>query len=586
MLDSRVRASARGTDEALPQPADEAALTAWLQALPSNDASRSGRAILEILQACRCGPDRGACDFPLLEKLHARLLEFSQPLEATFIDSSFPFGEEQLGNVNLLLSCLRELAENYLQQLDYYMHRQLKLKQEQQALFLYRALQAMGQILLYSSEAYLSPAAGFWVTCYRILHLSEQMQLARIPIADEEDNRQSINKLYRKILLFSLCNSSQFRPREMQKIYLSLDRFIDGVEVSSDHSPESMKGLYVFNLRQDSPPSRCSDNSSDVHTNEVHSLRYFNVLPAARNMHQALQQQEFGTGYLKSINRALFSRVIKTLSQVKSRKFTRLRENRNINGIIGFDNVLNYLRNSQGFALEDSNDHAVKTYDPRISGQWGTLDVDLVPMDNEVLYQQPKMKIHGGRSGIAGKTRQIFDATPAFVPGQNTGIWDQSENSGADPGNAVFFDDFAVQDSCIMGYSVVCDASNVKVRIGDIIGFLSADVDRVEIGLIRRIGTGCKEGQVQLGVELIAMEARLVYLTGSVGNKGLWAMLLPGMKALHTKDCVVFNTCEYRPGDNITLQREDGKIKCRLGKLINATASVNQITLLYESGSE
>ncbi len=63
-------------------------------------------------------------------------------------------------------------------------------------------------------------------------------------------------------------------------------------------------------------------------------------------------------------------------------------------------------------------------------------------------------------------------------------------------------------------------------------------------------------------------------------------MLLPGMKAMHTEDSVVFATCEFRPGEIVKLQRGDGKVACRLKKLINSTATVSQMTLEYLPGNE
>ena len=449
-------------------------------------------------------------------------------------------------------------------------------------MLVYRALQQMGQMQLYTSEAYLNPSAGFWTDCYRIFEFAEQMQLTKLPVAVDGHERQSIEQLFGSILLFALTSSNQFRPREMQKIFQLLGRAITvaGTEVSADLSQDQSKGLYAFDLHRDAPPVRFDD----MPPADAGAYRYFNVLPVARSIHDFLQQpQEIGTGQLRAINSALYTRVVKTLSQVKCRKFTRLRERRNIDGIIGLTNVLNHLRNSQGFALEEKADHTVKIYDPRISGQWGTLDVDLVPLDNEVLFQQPKM--HSSHGGIDAHTRRIFDAAPALVSGQQTEIWEQSEKTGGDSGNAVFFDDFAIQDSCILGYSVVCDARNIKVRIGDIIGFLS-DKERLEIGLIRRIGAQCPEGKIQLGVELLAMESKLVHLTGPSRKKGLWAMLLPGMKAMHTEDSVVFATCEFRPGEIVKLQRGDGKVACRLKKLINSTATVSQMTLEYLPGND
>ena len=573
------------TDYKLPFKLTNADLNSWLHALPSGDSYTSCYDILCVLQNLNAVNIKVEARLSFLQKINASLSVHAERLEATFLDSGYPLTSVEQDNVEIIVWCYSELAINFQKILNNYKNPEKILNNKLIAWMLYQVVMHMGQAYLYMSEVYAQPFHGFWKSFYKVFEFAEKMKLLNVKVSSEGLEQNTINNVCKKILVFELCDSNQFRPREMKKIYHFLGNIVDCVEVFKNNQQENRKGLCAFNLSEDSPPEDLTDNTEI----DGRFIRYIDTVIVAKNINQFIQRGSLGQGALKSINEALFFRLIRTLGMAHKRKFTRITEDRTCSGVVGIKNVINWLGKSQSFDLEGFNENAadlnkVSGYDPRTSGGWGELDVGLVPHEDVVLHQMHEMKKFELRGNE--QIKKIFAAAPVHAIDVDKGIWNNSEAAMKRAIDPVSCENFEIRDSSIKGYSMIWDAMKINAKIGDILGVVTDFGSRVEIGLIRRINT-LSEENIQLGVELLGMKSELVHMCrpGHKGS-GTWALLLPGEEALQIAESVVFDSSEYLPGEFVCLQRGAKEVRCRLNKLLHSTSAVNHIELFYPKTDE
>ena len=159
-------------------------------------------------------------------------------------------------------------------------------------------------------------------------------------------------------------------------------------------------------------------------------------------------------------------------------------------------------------------------------------------------------------------------------------IWDNASDSEQQEPSPANNSALTISDNSIKGYKIIFNTSDdtSQLQIGDIIGIKNNTA--IEVGIVHRI-TQLTEHKLQLGINLIALESELAYI--SLPNHQTiyaWALFLPGIKALNSADSIIFNDNQFQCGEFIDLHRADQEIASyRLSKLLHISCAASHMKL-------
>ncbi len=563
-------------DKAIPFALEVSELSIWLREKSAAGNWSSCNEVFKAVKVINEQELKPKQNFVFLEGFNAFLKNFTKQVENSYLESSFPLTPENSAHVELITWTYAEIAKGYYNIIDALDEKTNEaLSEERKALVLYRALQMAGLAYLHVSEVYLQPFQGFWQLCYQIYTKAEQLDILDIEIQSNDIKSETVNSMFKHILVFELCDTNQFRAKEMRTIYKFLGGFAGHAELFSEIDDSKVnQGMNLFQLDKDTGPVNLANQALKNDNN----VRYISAIKIAKKIYQCLQEGSIGKGALKSINEALFLRVVKTLGKVQKRRHTRVKEERDSSVIIGINNVISFLHSIDKENKDEIEKSNANLYnDARLAGMWKIPDLNLVPIGDEVGLKMERKQKYNVNTDV--RLSKIMNAAKA---GQsNSGIWDQPANDQEKMKEDVESDVFEILDSSTRGYNARCKASDINVRIGEVFAVVADSGTRVEVGLIRRISYSAND-ELQLGVELIGWEAKAVCISRpKEDDTAIWAILLPGEKVLKENDSVLFESSNFLSGEFIDLRQGRTKIQCRLKKLLHSTSSVSHAELLY-----
>jgi hypothetical protein len=410
------------------------------------------------------------------------------------------------------------------------------------------------------------PGKGFWHLCFQIYYAAEEAGILSKSLAESSLEKETIDKLFKQIVLFSVSEPAQYKAREMKVIFQFFGRYTSQLKIEEKTSDDK-KGVFVFNSVMDRQPAELAGLTT---INESYLPRYIATVALAKIIYREIHDEKNVHGTIKSINQTLFIRLIKSLAMTQKRKYSRIEEERVIKGIVGFYYVSSYLRTKFG-----ETEAEVKSINKKKEGY------ELLPnVDGHIHTMKPIFKEEIEKNE---QIKNIFRLS--FETSQGQGVWDTVSSNNALIEN-VEGNEFALFNSSANGYSLCWDSQQDRARLGEVFGIISADSERVEIAFIKRINQ-ITENTVRLSVELLGVESFPVYITRpSDEQSGRWAIFLPGAKSINKVDSLVFKTGEYDVGEFINLQQNEEKREYRLAILLNSTQTVSQVELFLLQSAE
>lgn len=552
----------------IPFKISTAGLEQWFDNLDS--AKESYYACQQLYRALRALNARGiqpALRLALLDFIAAALMPIIKRLEQPILARKISLTAEARRHHEIIVAAYVVLAQGFsLVAKDILEGRVTKQIEPLLIRSLFAAMEALKKVLLYHGEVYEQPYAGYWGSCYRLYRCAEQYDLLDLNIKDgtvRDDTAAgySINYSFKSLLVFYLSGINQYRPRTMKtllnifmiwapyaKIYKKIDAF-------------NNKLFFAFSLEDDAPPvflGRFSKRNNEI--------RYINTTEIAKIVYDNLRNQTAALVDIHTMKRQELVQLVKNLSMGAHRKFMRVPENKHYSGIIGYDNILSYLRNQAGGGEFQGSE----ALDARVVGQWKVPDLELLP-----LIDYEKEFGSKGWSKMADNQRgNVEDQV----------IWNAESDKPQ-----VRFDKLTIINSSVKGYGIVCNESQANAEIGEFIGVLvesGGNASRFEVGIIRRISETAPNG-VSLGVELFASsaEAICVHRPGNALAKR-WALLLRGITAIKMPDSIVYNTEGFVLGDAVCLVQGDTTVDARLGNFLHSSGTLRHMELLLPPAAE
>ena len=543
MNNSKFRAIPKHDDFKIPFKLEESALLNWLNELSRHNSQEACLQVLHLLQALKHEEISSKKRISFLIIIAEYLKSYISTLEGVCWDVSFPLTMEE-----------RVYAEavtwNYLAMGEGFFIAAQDSSKKDACFALTMALQAIGRAQLHIAAVYSIPDDGFWKLIYQMFTFAEERNLLSVKI--KEFKNLTLEAMFKKVFVFHACDTNQFRARDMRTVFHFLDNVCNNMPLEKQTNVEHAS--FVFDLKSDKPPfhNRNKENISSK------GLRYFSPAIVAHEIYDTLKVNNPWSGTSKSINDALFLRVIKTLSLGQRRKYTRLTDGHEVSGVIGFDDIVNFLRKQKSPVPPESHKND----------------------ENQSKTSEEELQLYIDNHRQQLNTSDDENYSEISYAMSDNAIWQQNKALES-PIEKITLKKIRIFDSSAKGYSVYWNDASAKAKIGDVFGLISEDKKRLEIAVIRRIAMSTYD-EFRFGAEIIGFESEVVCICHANNhNVCSWAIFIPGIRALKQTDTLIFSIGTFKTGDGIHIYKGTQRIQGLLVKELHSTSGIILVELAY-----
>lgn len=542
----------------LPFPADEKNLSMWLASLATSQSVPASQQVLQVVQAINGLDLKADLKIKFLLRIYNFLPIIVEALQKTYLDKSLPLVADAQQNVDRVINIYLAIA----QALHINLITHPSLGKEAHVLSLHLALDVLALALLNYSFGYHQSMPGLWQQCYSIYVYAELDNLlqatCKYPTGDtpaQDYKPVSIETKFKHLLLYFLCDTQQFRAREQQMVFRYLLDYAAEATITNSYQPDMQQASYAFNLKLDKAPHKIV--TPDEHPKS--DARFIYCLQAAKKLHASIQQKSI-TSSLDLIYHDTLLKAASSLGLTRKRKYTRIKKSGAQQGIIGFSQIIEYMRSRNiELALSVPQDSTAAVFDikPRAT-------FDLVPLGDEVAHQmRAKFSKPVEHSSSMGK---IFAA--------NSPILGDIKNS--------ISCDLVILDSSVKGYGLTTNNKSADVKIGDILGLAAPNSENLEISLIRRINQ-LTDQNLHIGVEILSFKSELAYVSRKNDpSKGIWAIFIPKIDSLNQASCLIFNGSLISSSDIICVKFSHATKNFAIQKTLITTPAIAFVQLVPE----
>lgn len=546
----------------------------WLLSLQNNPVTQQTRQVLLAIKAINQEDKLTKQQKSLLlQNFYKATQAFLAPLSTPIINSNLPLVIEDENNLQNIVSIYVEFASCLAGCLR-------KVSDLENAQTLFYGLQSLIRAYQHINQVYQQVFPGFWKQCYTFYGLASKLEIQDLHIEQHNFHSNTISRAFKHLIALNQCGLDQFRPRDMLIISDCIEKHTSVMLVEKRFAAEKSSLYSGFDLKQDIPPA----NLNQLKHTKNSAIRFFSAYAAAIAINKNATHQAPGTGVIKSNNREHLLQAAKTLSRSQKRKFTRLDEQDERSGIIGFSHIIKELHSASPLEPNQKGKQPVNQLDPRVAGGWAVPNIELVTEGYEQLDAMNSIQRGQHQNGLLREEHsRLYQKKKNLL---SKSIWAKPENELTNKA-AIKPCQFSIIDSSLKGYKIIFDTNinQSKVQVGDIIGVKNNNV--MEVGIVSRISQ-LTEHKLQLGIKLLALESEISYI--SLPNHDAiyaWAIFLPGIKAMNSIDSLIFNDSKFQCGEFVNLHRSGREpISCRLNKLLHLSFSAMHIELFNASAME
>jgi hypothetical protein len=536
----------------LPFEIDEMAFSVWFNSLAIADDMTKCKQIFQVLQTLNNAypPERnlipGRTRLFFLEKMGSALtksttkLTYLPSIPESSSDGTETVDEIPKSEISVWSSLELAKAFSFLSQEEWFKDYRYYSVQEK-SLILSNGINAMGRGLLYTSQVYSKPYIYFWHNCFEFYRLAQHYRLTE---SEFNPDAKNIDNAFKRVLVFAISNTNQFTPSEMRSIYELLGHYAAYTGLLQSIPKKKFNGIPSIHLNGNEPPA-ISDEKPDTHDPD---RLYIATVTVASKILEATYDKR---AHHVPTDRLMLLRLARTLTLNDQRKNPRETVDGNHFGIMGFDNIANFLRSKE---IEQQN-YLAKTghFDPSRPGELRDLDFEITltkgKQANEVLPPS---------------AFQVVEFT------DTTEIW---KASSQDPHET----NVHMIDKSTKGYGLLWTDNIIKPKVGRIIGVMHRNLT---IGLIRWLAQS-KETGMFMGVEIMGNNATTV----KVYNPGypdimVYAIFLSGNEASRLPSSLIIMNKDFHPSEFIFIQKNMRNIRYRLTKQLHLTSFINHVEVV------
>lgn len=475
--------------------------------LPQHNHRATARLLLDELE--KLNRQKFSVDVRLtaLELYRPAILFAVHGLSRQYCNQSLPLQETAKAQAELAQQLFTELAIGYKQAILTEEDRLFTIGEDNQlALLLQRALDALGRLLRIYHLIYSPPQAGIWSELHLLYLHALQLSLQNLTVPDEP-GESSINLVYKHALLLAMAIPSHMNSVDIERVIDYLNRFADLAQLHPLGSPDKTAGIFLVHLKSDTPPIPLVKNTQNA---DPRTDILLITIELARQVHQHISQLQSDKrpiildlpdeAMVDQRYRDMLLHLLKHWGNTPKRVFHRDKKNNTISMCAGMPAIRYFL------GLESSK----KKKPPTPEETLVTVSFATSPIDT------------GGSA--------IFKSARWMVVNESPGGLALSESSPAQGG----------------------------LRIGELLGLKPDQANQWELAIVRWATNG-ENGPLQIGAQMIAPSAKNATLHTSDLSRVEHALLLPELPPLKQPATLIAARGVYKPARTLLLE-EDGKM--------------------------
>lgn len=548
------------------------AVKAWLQGLSlnHNESINSLGSIISLLHLINGSQVNAVAEhLEILEPLRAKARVLLEKIRPHYIDSGLPYNSSAEMTIKASQEVNQLLAMAYARPcLETKSPTSDDKNAQLLALSLYRAMQHHGLYLLHLCQHYKRPDEAYWTRLYQMYQWAEDRQLGSISLqdADEPQDCRTISGQFRRIVAFYLANIYRLRQLHMVKLYSLLGQFVSMVEISTTDSPLRQPAEFEVYLDTPEPPRRRTRLS--MAQPESDRVRLITTGELARNLKRsASTRNPLDMAY--ELDQITLNRIAATFEAKVGRNSTRHKENLECHYLLGLQSLIDHKVPTGAVSqnLRGKPRHALLQK-----------QLEIVPLEGEI-NKVSRFDTRGERSEIAlkrdvkSRPREGLHADRGQSQDFMTGMIWVSEND-REKSREVF--KAVIHDSSAGGYQISpVGKVSPRLKVGELIGIWVDDP--VFIGTIRWLDI--HEGEMRLGIELLAPEAKVARLITMDGKEWGLGLLLPAIPAIRDQPELLAPLSIVRTGSAFSILAKVPGINYEVNEIVEVTGSYVRLGL-------
>ena len=520
----RLNVPALEDNPAIPAEVRPKAVQELISSLPQGNPRATARLLLEELE--RLNRQKFSADTRLtaLELYRPAILNTVHALSRQYCHQPLPLQETAKAQADLTLALFDELAIGYKQAILSEEDRLFTLGDNNQlAMLLQRAMDALGRLLRVHHLTYSHPAPGVWSELHLLYLHALQLSIQNLGVPDDQ-SESSINIVYKHALLLALASPAHLNSIDIERTIQYLDHFANLSQLHPLMNPEKPAGVFLVELKSDLPPTPLVKNAKDA---DPRTDILLITIELARQAHQHISSLQAGASAaipglpdearLDQRYRDLLQHLLKHWGNPPKRGFQRSQKTAVIEMCVGIAAIHHFLK------LEASQS------------------------DNAARNQATDVMLNFATSPIDSGGGSIFKAARWMVTNES-------------PGGFSLKKPLPAQES---------------LRIGELLGLKPDHAHRWGLAIVRWASSD--EGSpLQVGAQMIAPGAEAVTLHFKEDLPTQSGLLLPEITALKQPATLVAARGLYKPARTLQLEENGELTDIMLTRLVERTHNVER----------
>jgi hypothetical protein len=561
-------------------------LAAWLDKLHSADVEKSASRVLEVIRKYNRSQLVPAVRFQYLVTLIPIISEFKDTLRDRYRGSLFPLNEKSRLKAEIVHSFMQELAYGFKITITDIAGDNKNLRSAEKMLYqsVFYAANYLAELLLVGYLVYMPEPECLWGELHRLYQFSREEKFHNSELKLEVngfDSGQTVEHVYKKIILLSLGNPYHLMEGEAAKVYNLLDKWVLHSQLIPREKVKFLAGRFYVDLATEAPPKYAG--TMVKHSPEKGLVLDMDIM--VQGLDTLIKkisvgdsaESKFDMSLKNRMHRDMLTRLHRVWGGKLERKDSRRKEDGHILLTAGLSTSHHFISEEAPFAPERDE---IRFYRPEgISKGLAMMPADYTPWKMDDMEERLETGVVKPRTSLfdiddadidawekiystQARTRLIMDATEQDFTAQ---IWTQRNASHGGMG--------LVRD----------DPCGIRVRVGDLVAYKNADQKSPGwfIATIRWL-KDIKAETLELGIMMIADNATPVAIRaiGGVGNGGEYFRALVVNKIINGKETrtLIVPANIYDVRTELAFNTKDNISYVRLARIVETTNSFSQFT--------
>jgi len=516
-----------------------------------------------------------------LEMLRALARDIFNNLKKYFINRTLPLAEKSQKIVNLNQSILQELIYGY-EIIVYEAANKIddNIDDKTVSIAICRAINYLAEMLLRSSEVYTHCPRNLWRDVHQLYEFAENKNLINNDVIDKEmeQEKTTIEKSYKQILLFILARPITLRQRDSERVFKELYAWSKYATIQRHATEAMVDHVFCIHINEDLPPNYLSkeDLSGD---NAIRTLDASRLVSHIQSIidEQSKQKQKVVVGDDLPLETLIALR--NSWGDCAKRRFSRAQRNGHINVAIGLSRAVKAIRDSYKKETPvDTKSGFLRTSASMKQDPDFTLEsISTNNPDTEGYTTHTEIGSNVNNSwDMVAKGRVLTDTYVKQQKLANEELLKPRKLNAADS-------HWEVVNISAGGYRLHWNSDDAsKAQVGELIAlqeFDSKNNFEWRIGAIRWMQFSQKHG-LEIGVQVLS--PKVITATAQRHNRpneaAFECIILPGIKALNQASSIILPSHAFNINDKLNVQFLDYKLNITLGDTKEHTGSFTQFT--------